>query len=145
MLCILFATTGFFPQSSSIFRSYNRSASVKPSLTFHQIPDHNKWNNANVFENFYTDLFVNQTRKTNAAIKTSTHKKYRTEKKRQTLRARFSQTKANFKKIKHGFFFQVGQLDNPETVWRNLWRSGRNIQFFGASFLPPREEKRNLS
>lgn len=44
----------------------------------------------------------------------------------------------NFKKIKHGFFFQVGQLDNPETVGRDSSRSRRNPWFFRAHFWLPR-------
>ena len=48
----------------------------------------------------------------------------------------------NLEKKKHGFFRQHGQLDNPETVLRNSWRSGRNSWFFKGYFCLPREEKR---
>ena len=62
--------------------------------------------------------------------------------KRRTLKARFGQTEMNLEKIKHGFFRQRGQLDNPETVLRNSWRSGRIFRFFEGHFCLPREEKR---
>ena len=45
-----------------------------------------------------------------------TQEKRKTTEKRQISNARFAQTEANLKKRKHGFFFHMGQLDNPETV-----------------------------
>ena len=77
-------------------------------------------------------------------VKTSTQKKMQNREKGQTLRTRFGKLEVNLKKLKHGFFFQLGQLDNPETVFRYSWQFGRNFRVFGAHFLLPREKKQNF-
>jgi len=77
-------------------------------------------------------------------VKTLTQKNVNSKKKSQILNARFSQTEENFKKIKHGFFCQLRQLDKLETILRYSWRSRRNPWFFGVHFCLPREKKNSV-